>query len=329
MGIMRVVKYKKIIADAWSLTQERKELFWWFAFVPALLSTLVTIVYLGYQFVAFTSSPLFADDGLGANIFDTILHVATTLLSEQTGLAVFLIMITGIVGLAYLMLPVFTQGALIQLLANIRAGQKVSMLEGVSFGFTRFLQLFEYHLAIKTFSLVSILTYAALVLRMLGVDAFLFFMWILALFGAIGFVLSILFTYSEFFIVIDNKGVFQSMLASSALVIRHWHHTLFMFLLMALISLRIILNLVVALLIPVLVIAPIFLFASLTLAKLGVIIGSIAGLIALYFAAYFLGIFEIFASAVWTFTFLELTSKHDDDGDTLREQIQAQSKENA
>jgi hypothetical protein len=325
IGIIRSVNYKKIIADAWHLTQERKELFWWFAFIPAVLSSLVSVVYLAYQFFSFAHSDLFKAKILGTDVYETVFIVAKNLLSEQTGLAVFLIMIAAIVFLAYLMLPVFTQGALIQLLAKIRAGQKVSMLEGISFGFSRFLQLFEYHLAIKTFSVVSLLTEAALVLRMLGLDAFMFFIWILLLFGAIGLVLSVLFTYSEFFIVIDNKGVFRSMLSSGALVIRHWHHTLFMFILMVIISVRIIINILIALLIPILVIAPVFLFASLTLVKMGVIVGAIIGLIALYFAAYFMGVFEVFATAVWTFTFLELTSKADeDDGATLREQIKAQ-----
>lgn len=319
------MNYKKIIAEAWHLTQERKDLFWWFAFIPALLSSVVSIVYLAYQFVAFSSSDLFKDREGSGDIMDTIMTVGKNLLSEQTGLAVFLVVIAAIVGLAYLMLPVFTQGALIQLIAKMRAGQKVNMLEGVSFGFTRFLQLFEYHLAVKTFSFVSILTYAALVLRMLGVDAFMFFIWILLMFAFIGLMLGVLFTYSEYFIVIDRKGVFKSMLASSGLVIRHWHHTLFMFILMVIISIRIIVNLLIAMIIPILVIAPVFLFASLALAKIGVFIGGLIGLIALYFGAYFLGIFEVFATAVWTFTFLELTSQDDDDGDTLRQQIQSQN----
>lgn len=319
------MNYRKIIADSWQVTQERKDLFWWFAFIPALLSSVVSIVYLAYQFVAFTSSDLFRGETIGADWMQTILEVGKTLLTEQTGLAVFLVVVVAIVALAYLMLPVFTQGAMIQLLAKIRAGQKVSMLEGVSFGFTRFLQLFEYHFIIKTFSFVSLLTYAALVLRMLGVDAFMFFVWILLMFAVIGLVLGVLFTYSEFYIVIDRRGIFESMMSSGSLVIRHWHHTLFMFLLMVIISVRIIINLLIALIIPLLVIAPIFLFASFTLANIGVVIGSLIGLVALYFAAYFLGIFEVFATAVWTFTFLELSSRNDDDGDTLREQIQSQN----
>lgn len=319
------MNYRKIISDAWHITQERKELFWWFAFIPALLSTVVSIVYLAYQFLAISSSPLFEHVDRSNGILNTVFRVAKDLLTEQTGLAVFLIVVIALVALAYLMLPVFTQGALIQLLAKIRAGHTVNMLEGVSFGFTRFLQLFEYHLAVKTFSFVAILTDASLILRMLGVEAFMFFIWILLFFAIIGLILSMLFTYSEFYIVVDRKGVFSSMISSSSLVIRHWHHTLFMFLLMIMISLRIVLNVLVALLIPFLVIAPIFLFASFTLAHIGAVVGGVIGLVALYFAAYFLGIFQVFATAVWTFTFLELTSKPDEDGDTLREQIQAQN----
>lgn len=318
------MNYRKIIADAWHLTQNRKDLFWWFAFVPALLSSVISIIYLGYQFVAFRSSELFANRPLKEDYMGIVLDVLKNLISEQTGLAVFLIVIVAIIGLAYTMLPVFTQGALIQSIARLRAGEEVKVLDGISYGFTRFLQLFEYHLLIKTFSLVTIVTYAALILRSLGVEAFNFFIWILALFGVVSLFLGVLFTYSEFFIVIDKRGVFKSMLSSSGLVIRHWHHTLFMFILMMMISVRIIFNILIALLVPILVVAPIFLFASLTLAKIGVLIGSIIGLISLYFASYFLGIFEVFATAVWTFTFLELTSKTDDDGDALREKIQSE-----
>ncbi|MFT7184547.1 MAG: hypothetical protein ACI9QC_000891, partial [Oceanicoccus sp.] len=153
MGIIRTVNYRKIIADAWHLTQERKDLFWWFAFVPALLSSVVSVVYLSYQFFAFASSDLFKEKAVETDVLSTIAAVAKRLVTEQTGLAVFLIMVAAITGLAYLMMPVFAKGALIQLLAKIRAGQKVSMFEGVSFGFNRFLQLFEYQLAIKTFSI--------------------------------------------------------------------------------------------------------------------------------------------------------------------------------
>ena len=129
------------------------------------------MLYLSYQVAAFWTSPLFrerADEG----ILSIILKQVGGFIDLHPGMSVFLIVAIAIVGLAYLMLPVFTQGALIHLLTLQRAGQKISIMQGFSYGFTRFLQLFEYHLVVKTFSFVGVFTEAAFVLRNLGPDAF-------------------------------------------------------------------------------------------------------------------------------------------------------------
>jgi len=307
------MKYRVIIHDAWVLTQENKKLIWWFAFLPALITSLVAMVYFAYQFAAFWTSPYFREQATGSReILGIIFEKSLELMNAHPALAVVLVIIAAIIGLAWLMLPVFTQGALIQLIARARLGHKISVLEGISYGFTRFLQLFEYHLLIKTFSIVGVLTEATFILRNLGPEAFAVLGWIFLLILVVGLFLTLLFTYSEYYIVLDRRGVFKSMLASSGMVVRQWHHTLFMFLLMAIISIRIVFNILVALLVPILVIAPIFFFASITLAKIGVVIGTIIGLVALYFASYFLGVFHVFATAVWTFTYMELMSIKDD-----------------
>lgn len=306
------MKYRAIIRDAWVLTQENKNLIWYFALLPALLSTVVTIIYLTYQFFSFWNSPYFRESsGESPHIIRTLFEELMGLFTWSPGLGVFLLVVFVILILAYLMLPVFTEGAIIQLTAKLRGNQPINMLEGVGFGLNRFLQLFEYHLLIKTFSLVGVLTEATFVLRNLGPEAFGFFGWIFVLILIITLILGLMFTYSEYYIVIDNKGVFASMMSSSGLVVRQWQHTLFMLFLMALISVRVIINLLVALVIPILILAPIALFASFTLTKLGIFFGILLGLIALFFTSYFIGIFNVFANAVWTFTFLELSSQGD------------------
>jgi hypothetical protein len=171
------------------------------------------------------------------------------------------------------------------------------------------LQLFEYHAFIKTFSFIAIITEASFAFRIFGPEPFKVFGWIFLLILVVGLLCTLLFTYSEYYIVIDKQGVFSSIIKSGGLVIRQWHHTLFMLLLMAVIIIRVALNLLVALLVPLLIVGPIFIFTSLTLAKIGVVIGSILGLVVLYFASYFLGVFHVFATAVWTFTFLDLTKE--------------------
>ena len=53
------MKHRQIIGEAWSFTQANKKLIVWFAFVPSLLSTVVGVVYVIYQFYSFNSSALF------------------------------------------------------------------------------------------------------------------------------------------------------------------------------------------------------------------------------------------------------------------------------
>lgn len=308
------MKYRAIIHEAWAMTQTNKKLIWAFAFVPAVFTTIVSTVYMTYQAAAFYTSP-YLNPGIPEDkhaltfIFHTLLNAFKT----SPSMTAFFLVIVALFLIAYLMIPVFTQGALIQTLARLRAGQEIPLVQSVTYGFTRFLQLFEYNLAIKSFSLVSLLGDAAFAFRNLGPGVFSFLGWIFLLAIIMGLMVTLLFTFAEFYIVIDEEGVVNSMIKSSGLVVRQWHHTLFMLLLMSIIMLRIILNLLVALVIPALVIAPFLLFTSLTFTIIGVVVGGILALVALYFTSYFLGIFHMFVTGVWTFTFLELTASEKND----------------
>lgn len=301
------MKYRAIISEAWLITQENKKLIWWFAFIPSLLTFLVSMVYIVYQGISFWTSPYIRSDATETHLLSTILEKGVNIFTQNPSLGVFGIVMIALVLLTYLMLPVFTQGALIQLVARKRAGEPISVARGIGYGFNRFLQLFEYHTFVKTFSLVGIITEASFTFRIFGPEPFKIFGWIFLLFLIIALFLSLLLTYAEYYVVIDKEGVFSSIIKSSGLVIRQWHHTLFMLLLMAVIIVRVGLNVLVAALVPALIFAPIFFFTSITLAKIGVIVGAVAGVIILYFASYFLGVFHVFTTSVWTFTFLDLT----------------------
>ncbi|MBT5824001.1 hypothetical protein HOH67_02605 [Candidatus Peregrinibacteria bacterium] len=301
------MNYRAIIRDAWVMTQSNKKLIWTFAFVPALLTTIVFMGYMVYQFFALRTSGLFG--GETKDLFSIIAKKLWQFIGNHPGVGVFLIVVASVLGLVWLMLPVFTQGALIQLLGRARRGEEISILDGIGLGFRRFLQLFEYHLAIKSFGFVSVFTNAVFFLRSLGLEAFGVFIWIFLLIFVVGIFLTLLFTYSEYFICLNDQGMFKSMMASSSMVVRHWHHTFFMLLLMSFITLRIVINIAFAMLLPLLVMGPILFFTSVTLVKIGVVVGGIVGLVGLYFASYFVGVFNVFTTAVWTFTFLELHEK--------------------
>lgn len=300
------MNYKAIIRDAWHLAQQNKKLMWMYAFIPEIIGLVVGIIYLGYQFLAFWKSPVFREYSGDSFMHDAFQYVES-FWGNFPSWTIVLIVVTAITVLLYFSLPIFCKASLVQLIARMRNGQDIKPIDGISYGFLHFLPLFEYRLLLKTFSLMGILTWAAFVLRNLGVGALelLIIPFILAF--LIGLLLLLLFTYSEYFIIIDGRSMMKAMGGSARLVIRHWQHTLLMFILMLLITLRIFLNIVLVLLIPSLIIVSTALLAAVALAKVGFIVGIILGIIALYFAAYIGAVLEVFSSAVWVFTFLELT----------------------
>lgn len=304
------MNYKSIIKEAWGLTQRNKGLMWWYAFIPECIGILVGIYYLTYQVMSFWKSPLFRDYQ-GDSFVHEMFGLGIQLLEDHTSLGIVLIVVIAAVALLYMFLPIFCKASLTQLVARLRNGQPVKPIDGISFGFLHFLPLFEYHLAIKTFSVFGVLTTASFVLRNMGPDIFKLLLIPFVLVFFFGLALSLLFTYSDYFIIIDGKGVVSAMGSSARLVVRHWQHTFLMLILMALITLRILFNILLVLLIPAVIVVSTATLAAFALAKLGFVIGVVVALIGLYFSAYLGGILEVFSISVWVFTFLELTSKED------------------
>lgn len=302
------MNYKTIIKDAWYLTQQNKNLMWWYAFAPEFIGILVGIFEVVYQVMSFWKSPVF-HEYTGDSFIREMWDYFVQFWSSHSSLAIVMIILVAVIFLLYLFLPIFCKAALVQLIARKRSGQSVKPLDGISFGFLHFLPLFEYRLAIKTFSLMGIFTLASFVIRNMGADIFKLLLVPFILVLIFGLALALLLTYSQYFIIIDGKKVISSMGESIHLVVRHWQHTFLMLILMALITLRIFLNIILVLLIPGLIVFSTAALAAFALAKVGFVIGVIAALVGLYFAAYLGGILEVFSNSVWVFTFLALTEK--------------------
>ena len=220
------------------------------------------------------------------------------------------LVIFGIIfALFYFLYPTLAKAGAIQVIARNKNGQKAGIGTGLRHGFMSFLPLFEYHLLIKTFGFFSILIEMSFVLRNLGPVLFKILLPLFILLIIIGFLLTLLFTYTDFYIVIDNEPIFSAMKKSAKMVIMHWKYTFLISILMIIIGLRIILQVVMVFLIPALIILITGYLATVTLPVTGVIVGGVVGLIALILAAYLTGIVEIFSYTVWTYTFLAVTQE--------------------
>jgi hypothetical protein len=301
------MSYRDIIHEAWVFTQNHKRLIYWYGFLPSIFTTSIGVLYLAYQFLAFKQSELFNHRG-HSFLYDAG-NFVVKFMAKNSQWGIPLVGIAIVVVLIYFLLPTLAQGAAIQYIARKKNGQEIGVRSSLKYGFLHFLPLLEYHLMIKTFGFFSLLFEGAFVLRNFGVSAFNVLLPFFLIFMIIGLILTLLFTYADFYIVIDNDPVFVSIRKSIRLVIFHWQKTFFITLLMIVIGIRIILQILLLLLVPALILFVGGYVATLTLAALGIAIGCILGILALFFASYLGGVVDIFAYTVWTFTFLELTSE--------------------
>lgn len=301
------MKYKERIYEAWQFTQNNKKMIIWYGFLPAILTTLVGILYVLYQIMAFKASPLFDDDP------QSFLYVlVTTILNfvrNNFSLTLPLIIITLVLLIVYLLLPTLLNAAMIQVISRRKNGQKVSLPEGIKFGMLRFLPLFEYSLIVRTFSFISISAEAAFILRNLGPDVFQTLLPLLLIIAVVALFLHIFLTFTEYYIVIDEEKVISSIAKSCTLVILNLQQTIMLVILMLIIGIRILIQIVLVIIIPLLLVTGFAYFASVSLPDYAFIILGGLSFIFLLFAAYLAAIVSVFSTAVWTFTFLDFTSQ--------------------
>lgn len=303
------IRARKIIGEAWEFTQNNRKLIIWYAFIPAVLTTLAGILYLLYQYYAFLTSPTLG--GAQESVVFIVIRGVYEMVRDNLAGTVPLLIAAGIVGLLYIVVPSLCEGAIIQLIARKRNSQSVRTRDGIRYGILSFLPLFEYSWLVRTFSIVGVSAWAAFITRNLGWSALETFSPILILYAIVGVILTLLFTYTEFFIVIDDRRVIESIAKSSVLVMTHLQETILLSLLMLIISIRILVQIVFVLLIPAVMLAIVYFFASTTVPLVAIWVAIGVGLLLLYIAAYLSATIHVFAASVWTFTFLELTSEED------------------
>lgn len=272
-----------------------------------MFTTSVGVGYMAYQFFAFKKSYLF--DDAEDSFFHDVVFFIWDFIKTNVSLTVPLIVFAIFFAIFYFLLPTIAKASAIQAIARRKNGQKAGVGIGLRHGIMSFLSLFEYHLLIKTFAFFSILFEMSFVLRNLGPVIFKMFMPVFIILLVISFILTLIFTYTDFFIVIDDNGVFESMKKSSKLVIMNWRHTVLVTILMILIGIRVVIQAVLVFLIPALIVLITGYITTIALPVTSVIIGGSVGLVVLILAAYLNGVVDIFSYTVWTHTFLELSSE--------------------
>lgn len=299
------MNYRQLISKAWNFTLANKNLVTYYAFWPAIFATASTMLVILFQSTSVLTKAGKVDIHLYSDLIDFYKNVFSTnpqLFWTITfgGLFIFLL---------ELFLPIFCEGASIQIIAKRYKGENVSLTSGIKYGWLNFVKLTEYHGVLFAFSSFTILRVIGYIYIYLSPDALKLFSPFLILLFILGFIFSFLFTYAENYIVIEGEDLFSSLKQSSGLVLSNLKETVLILFLLALIGLRILLNLVIVVLIPILFSYIVSVLAALDLSQYKVYFMYGIALLALYMIGKLGGALRIFTQAVWTFTFLELKDR--------------------
>ena len=279
---------------------------------------IVSSVYITYQYNTFRSSSLF-DTSQRTNILALFKGLWATA-SDHKILTTLIIILIALILVGYFITPPVFKGTLITALHNIKNDQPLK--GSMEVGIRNFFPIFEFSLLTGAFSITTLLTEANFILRWWGEKVLLVALTFLLFIAMVGLIINFLFTYTEYFIVLQKKPLIRSIMDSSILVVANLRKTILVFVLMLLIGARIILNVLLVLLIPMLVVFLMTYFATFFSSGLGLVLIGLFGLTILIVSSYLLGLFQIFATAVWVLTFEELTS--DKPEEIVSEQIERQ-----
>lgn len=299
---------RDIVRKAWQVTQVHLKKLIWLGAVPAFFHTIVSSVYLAYQYNALRHSSLFEPQPTFSLVDDLKMiwglvtsHPEVTIVVITLGILV--------VGGNFLIPPIF-RGALIHALMQIKNYKP--MTGSMEMGVRKFFPMLEFAIVTGSFSILTIFTESSFILRWWGQGVLMIALPILLFIATVGLIASFLFTYSEYFIVLQDKKLIESISESAILVLANFRKTLLILILMILIGARAILNVILVLLIPMGMVFMGGYLATQVFNALGFIIVGLIVLTVLALASYLMGLFNVFATAVWVFTYAELTEKNEE-----------------
>jgi len=283
---------ENIIMPAWEIIQEHSQLKR-FYFLPGLLSIIFLSVLLVYQAI-YTYVEIFGYKEEAFQIILNFFHSSYAVEVIIGGVIFFLIYI--------IISPLFEWG-MIKYIESLDQGKKRGVSDALWMWIYRFLPLFEYNNIFSEFKLVSILNAYLFMIRFLWVEYLSYLSSIFVFVFLFSVVLNILFSYSKYFIVVENKKVFPSVGASAKLAILNLAMTSKLYFLMFILNLRVIFNFLIFLSFPLLMAVAVSLITSKIYLTIAIVI--ISGVFGLLILAmwYLTAVLEIFKTALWYFAY--------------------------
>ncbi len=291
------MKYVRVLADAWGLTTTTKKLTW-FVFVPSVAFILLSIGEVLWQYVLFGEEFGWIEHG---SMYAFIKNALATVHSAGMMWLLITVVIMGAL-LLFVLKPWIDATLILSIQQRFTDPEKrLSLRHQITCGHKYFISLLEYHALLAPFALLSILFYTVAFYRYThGSDTyFQIFLPLLIILSAISLVVHFFLVFTPFYIVNEEGELFKSLTNSMGLVFRHFGKTLALFLVMILVSLRIIVNVIVIVGIPLGLIALATYFAASSYYTFFVFLAVILSIVLVTGTSYLTAVLEVFSTAFW------------------------------
>ncbi|MFN7160793.1 MAG: hypothetical protein ACK4NC_04260 [Candidatus Gracilibacteria bacterium] len=291
-----------IFKKAWEITtDEHNARLFWYGFIPALLTTIISSLTYSFQGYRYWTEFVVQGDVRSAvlNLFGSFFGY----LGANLGMGIILIFLGIIFFLAYYFLPIIFHGGLIKILPKVLDREAVKFRMGLVYGGRYFFKLFEYKTLFSPFKITWVLlTYSILKIfspELLGPMAIPLIVWFI-----INVLINLLFVFVEYFIVLKDKLVLDSIRASMKMVFLHMEDVLLMIGLILLMEVRILINVLFLVGIPLLFFFLLSFITNTLLISIGTGFIVILAIALLLFISYLNAHITVFITSAWLLTFM-------------------------
>lgn len=284
----------KIILPWWNIVKDNTSLKKYYLF-PWILSIIFLTFLLVYQSI-YTYVEVFGMKEKALVLILDFFH-SEYITEIAIAAAIFLIVY-------FFTLPIF-EGWLIHYIQHKDEEEEIRWSEAFGLWMYKFFPIFEYNNIFSQFKFISILNAFLFVIRFIWIEYIHILSIIFIILLILSIIINVLFVYSKYFIVLENKKVFDAIWLSSKLAILNFAHTTKLYLLVFILNVRVIFNFAIFLFFPILISAAIIFISSQIFLYIAVWIISILFIIAIYILWYLTAVLEVFKTSLWYFAYKE------------------------
>lgn len=169
----------------------------------------------------------------------------------------------------------------------------------------KFLPVFEYNNIFSEFKIISILNFYLFTIRFIWIEFIMTINYIFLIIFILWLILNILFVYSKYAIVLNNKNVFESIWESSKITILNLKVTIKLYFLIFFLNLRVIINFIIFLLFPIIIFVAIWLITTKFLLIIAITILWIIFVWLILALWYLTAVLEVFKTSIWYYAYEE------------------------